>query len=333
MSKNAMEIPQGSGSGLVWDKNGHIVTNFHVINDKDSAQITLTDENGKQTQYPARLSGFDVDKDVAVLKIDVPDSKKLRPISIADSQGLQVGQSALAIGNPFGLDHTLTVGVVSGLGREVRSLSGRPISNMIQTDAAINPGNSGGPLLNLDGKMIGMNTAIYSQDGGSMGVGFAIPTDILKQVVTSLIVQGRVIRPAIGVSLLGSEQAKAYGIERGALVLEVPMGSPGALAGLRGTSQNVFGGGLPQLGDIIMQIDGIDIKDEKGYFEVLETKEVGQKVSVKVLRTDVTRTGDENGPGTDEVKRSLVDLDVVLREKPEQRSLFSRINPESLLQR
>lgn len=143
------EIPQGAGSGLVWDKDGHIVTNFHVIRNSEGAQITLTDEDGTKTDYNAKLRGFDVDKDIAVLKVDAPASK-LRPIPLdITKDGLRVGQTALAIGNPFGLDHTLTIGVVSGLGREVPGLSGQPIQNAIQTDAAVNPGNSGGPLLNI----------------------------------------------------------------------------------------------------------------------------------------------------------------------------------------
>ncbi|CAM9312057.1 unnamed protein product, partial [Discosporangium mesarthrocarpum] len=180
--------------------------------------------------------GYDPDKDLAVLKIEAP-KEALKPIALGTSSKLRVGQLTLAIGNPFGLDHTLTTGVVSGLGREVRSPSGRPISNVIQTDAAINPGNSGGPLLDSSGKIIGMNTAIYSPSGGSAGIGFAIPVDTLKSIVESIITKGRVIRPMIGITYLESARASTVGIDKGVLVLDVPVGSPPAKAGLQPTTR------------------------------------------------------------------------------------------------
>ena len=171
MSMSATEVSAGTGSGFVWDDAGHIVTNYHVIRSAEAAKVVLTDEHGLQKRFDARLVGYNPDKDVAVLKIDAGLSRP-PPISLGSSSSLRVGQTTLAIGNPFGLDHTLTMGVVSGLGREVQSPSGRPITNVIQTDAAINPGNSGGALLDSSGRLIGMNTAIYSPSGASAGIGF-----------------------------------------------------------------------------------------------------------------------------------------------------------------
>jgi len=330
-SMNVLETPQGTGSGFVWDKQGHVVTNFHVIRNSEAAQITLTDKDGIQTPYPATLRGFDVDKDVAVLKIDAPP-EQLQPISLGVSTNLKVGQATLAIGNPFGLDHTLTVGVVSGLGREVRSPSGRPISNVIQTDAAINPGNSGGPLLDSYGRLIGMNTAIYSPSGGSTGVGFAIPVDTLKLVVQSIIEQGRVVRPAIGVSYLESSQARALGINKGVLVLAVPSSSEATAGGLRGTSRNSKG--LLELGDVIVQMNDSVINDEKDLFKFLEGRTVGEKVKVRVVRTDVVPAAvesDSSGEGdpatiVQGVTRYETELFIALKEKSDSKALTSSIN-------
>ena len=188
---NPIEVPAGTGSGFVWDKQGHVVTNYHVIRGAQGAQVGLTARDGTTTKYAAELVGYNPDKDVAVLKVDT-GIKGATPIQIGSSKGLRVGATTLAIGNPFGLDHTLTVGVVSGLGREVQSPSGRPITNVIQTDAAINPGNSGGALLDSSGQLIGMNTAIYSPTGASAGIGFAIPVDTLKYQVDTIIKNGKV---------------------------------------------------------------------------------------------------------------------------------------------
>jgi len=188
-------------------------------------------------------------------------------------------------GNPFGLDHTLTVGVVSGTGREVRSPSGRPISNVIQTDAAINPGNSGGPLLDSTGKLIGMNTAIYSPSGGSAGIGFAIPVDTLKFIVDTLIRDGRVVRPVIGISYLESRQAKALGITKGVLILDVPTASPAFKAGLRGTKRTESG--LIEVGDIIIKIEDKSVDTEADLFEALEEYKPGDRIRITVNRVDV----------------------------------------------
>ena len=199
---NEVAIPKGTGSGFVWDSEGHVVTNFHVIQAADAAKVTVTDASGKTRSYAASLVGFNPDKDVAVLQIKTGDRGEdpLRPIELGESAGLRVGQTTLAIGNPFGLDHTLTVGVVSGLGREMTAPSGRPITGVIQTDAAINPGNSGGALLDSRGRLIGMNTAILSPSGSSAGIGFAVPVDTLRQQVQAII-EGRLApRAALGIT-------------------------------------------------------------------------------------------------------------------------------------
>ena len=272
-STDVMDVPIGSGSGYVWDNEGHIVTNFHVVQSAKSAQVAIltpgssssssikpaytsvrpgalgTDNNGSsvlknysRSVYKAKVVGVDPTKDIAVLKVDDVPINQLRPIQVGTSTGLRVGQGSLAIGNPFGLDHTLTTGVISGIGREVKSPIGRPISNVIQTDAAINPGNSGGPLLDSSGKMIGMATAIYSPSGVSAGVGFAIPADTVKLIVNMLIQNGQIVRPLLGVSILDSKQARqALGITKGILILEVKPGTPAAKAGLRGLKRTDSG--------------------------------------------------------------------------------------------
>lgn len=281
-----MEVPQGTGSGFVWDQEGHIVTNYHVIRNAANAKVVLTDKDGKLETYNAQVQGIDPDKDIAVLCI--PEATKLqkesqlRPITVGTSANLKVGQSTFAIGNPFGLDHTLTTGVISGLGREVRSPSNRPISNVIQTDAAINPGNSGGPLLDSNGKLIGMNTAIYSMSGSSAGIGFAIPVDTLKYEVDTLIREGKVVRPIIGISYLESSRAQTLGINSGVLVLDVPEGSAAQAAGLKGTSRQANGN--VEIGDIITAIDDEVINSETDLFKALEKKKVGDVISLKAVR-------------------------------------------------
>lgn len=283
-SLNPMETPAGTGSGIVWDKEGRIVTNFHVIRAASGAKITLAN---KKT-YDAELVGSSADDDVAVLKIKAPQDE-LVPIDIGDSSNLRVGQSTYAIGNPFGLDHTLTTGVLSGLGREMKSPTGRTISNVIQTEASINPGNSGGPLTDARGRLIGMNTAIYSPSGASAGVGFAIPVDTLKVIAQGLIENGRIVRPVIGISYLESSQARALGIEKGVLVLDVPEGSAAEKAGLRGTSRMTFGS--IELGDIIIGIDDESVKNEGDLFKALDKHKVGDTVRIRVLNnTDGERT-------------------------------------------
>lgn len=285
-SMNVLETPAGTGTGFVYDKDGHVVTNFHVIRNAGSARVTLTDGDGKSRMtVKAKVVGVDPDKDIAVLSIDLPSEAKakLRPISIGRSADLVVGQAALAIGNPFGLDHTLTTGVISGLGREVRSPSNRPITNVIQTDAAINPGNSGGPLLDSSGNLIGMNTAIYSPSGASAGIGFAIPVDTLRFEVDTLIRDGKIVRPVIGISYLESSRAKTIGIQKGLLVLDVPPGSPAQVAGMRGSARG--SDGRVSLGDIIVGLGNTDVSTESDLFKALEQYKVGDSVQIRVLRS------------------------------------------------
>lgn len=320
-STNVMEVPVGTGSGFVWDDKGHIVTNYHVVRSAQVAQIAVLtrvwddDESEKSKKnssiarrresmssltsmrpgdpgvtnfsrkvYKAKVVGVDPGKDIAVLKIDAP-VYDLYPIDVGTSTGLRVGQSAYAIGNPFGLDHTLTVGVISGIGREMKSPIGRPITNVIQTDAAINPGNSGGALLNSAGKLIGMNTSIYSPSGASAGIGFAIPVDTVKYIVEILIRDGQVVRPVLGISYLESKQARSLGIERGVLVLEVPTSSPAFKAGLKGTRRTESG--LVEIGDIIIKIEDFKINTEADLFQALETLKPGDVVKVTVNRVDL----------------------------------------------
>src|SRR3989475_11158352 len=209
---NLYQIPQGTGSGVVWDTNGNVITNFHVIQNADAAQVTLAD----QSNWKARVVGVAPDKDLAVLRIDAP-ATRLRPIPIGTSKDLQVGQGVFAIGNPFGLDQTLTTGVISALGREIESVTRRPIQGVIQTDAAVNPGNSGGPLLDSAGRLIGVNAAIYSPSGASAGIGFAIPVDEVNRVVPELIRAGQVVRAGLKIQLAEEPVMRRLGLD-GALI-------------------------------------------------------------------------------------------------------------------
>jgi S1-C subfamily serine protease len=338
----SIEVPLGSGSGIVWDTQGHIITNFHVVRNAQSAQVAflttpgdrkklppsaqksplgpestipfsgtlavpptspaepsgfssgVSDMNGdiRRVVYKATVIGADPSKDIVVLKVDAP-KQLLHPIQLGTSKGIKVGQSALAIGNPFGLDHTLTAGIISGTGREVKSPIGRPINNVIQTDAAINPGNSGGPLLDDHGKLIGMNTAIYSPSGASAGVGFAIPVDTVNLIVQALIRDGQIIRPVLGISVLEVKQARTLGINGGVLVLYVPQDSPAAKAGLRGTRRTESG--LIELGDIITKIGDSNISTETDLFTSLEKYKPGDTVSITVYRAVPTGEIDDSG--------------------------------------
>lgn len=275
-SLNLLQIPEGTGSGFVWDNAGNIVTNFHVIQNASGAQVTLAD----QSTWKASRVGVAPDKDLAVLRIDAPASR-LHAIPIGSSQDLQVGQKVFAIGNPFGLDQTLTTGVISALGREIESVTRRPIQGVIQSDAAINPGNSGGPLLDSSGRLIGVNTAIYSPSGASAGIGFAIPVDTVNRVVPELIRYGRVIRPGIGVQVAEDQLARRLGLT-GVLVVDVTQGSAAARAGIRSTKRDSFG--RVRLGDVIVAIDGKKIESTNDLFLVLEGYKVGDSVNLSLLR-------------------------------------------------
>ncbi len=228
-SLNLFEIPQGTGSGFIWDQDGHIITNYHVIQKASAARVTLADHSS----WEARLVGTAPDQDLAVLAINAPRGR-LRPMPVGTSRDLIVGQKVFAIGNPFGLDQTLTTGIISALGREITSVRGRVITGVIQTDAAINPGNSGGPLLDSASRLIGVNTAIYSPSGSSAGIWFAVPVDTVNRVVPQLLRHGRVVRPGLGVRMAEDVSTQGLGVS-GVLVLDVPPGSAGATAGLRGT--------------------------------------------------------------------------------------------------
>ncbi len=274
--RNAMAIPAGTGSGFVWDRQGHIVTNFHVIAGADGARVTLSD----QSVWPAELVGAYPDKDLAVLRIEAPEDK-LPPLPVGSSSDLVVGQHVFAIGNPFGLDQTLSTGVISGLGREIMSMSRRPIQGVVQTDAAINPGNSGGPLLDSAGRVVGVNTAIYSPSGGSAGVGFAVPIDTVNQVVPQLIATGRVERAGLGIRLDEGQLASRFGL-RGALVLGVIPGSGAAT--LRPTMRDPRTGRII-LGDLIVAVDGAAVESSLDLYRVLDNRNVGDQVNVTIMRS------------------------------------------------
>eukprot|EP00250_Pteridium_aquilinum_P013286 c21252_g2_i2 orf=448-1470(+) len=276
-----MEVPQGSGSGFIWDKNGNVVTNYHVIRGASDLRVTL----GDQSTYEAKVVGFDRDKDVAVLHIDAPQSK-LRPIPVGSSADLLVGQKVYAIGNPFGLDHTLTTGVISGLRREISSAAtGRPIQDVIQTDAAINPGNSGGPLLDSSGSLIGINTAIYSPSGASAGVGFSIPVDTVNGIVDQLVKYGKVTRPVLGITFAPEQSVEQLGVS-GVLVLDAPPMGPAGKAGVKPTTRDSYGRLV--LGDIITSINGEKVKNGSDLYRILDHCKVGDEVAVEVLRGDHT---------------------------------------------
>ncbi len=277
-SRNVYEIPAGTGSGFIWDDQGHIVTNYHVIKDAYKAKVTLAD----QTTWDAEVVGIEPRKDLAVLKI--PNSAKLKPLPIGTSHNLKVGQSVFAIGNPFGLDQTLTTGIISALGREIQSAAQVPIRDVIQTDAAINPGNSGGPLLDISGRLIGVNTAIYSPSGAYAGIGFSIPVDVVNWVVPDLIKFGEVRRPVLGVDLVQQQILDRMEL-KGALVMDVTPGSGAAKAGLQPTRRS--GNGDIILGDLIIGVNGEPIQTNNDLFLTLEKYKPGQQVQLKVKRKDI----------------------------------------------
>jgi S1-C subfamily serine protease len=280
-------VPQeGTGSGFIIDKDGHVITNNHVVEGADRIVVTLSDE----TSVEADVVGTDPANDLAVLKITVP-SDRLHPVQLGSSAALRVGQRAIAIGNPFGLDRTLTTGVISSLGRPLEVSDQRTVYDVIQTDAAINPGNSGGPLLDSQGEVIGVNTAIYSPTGGSVGVGFAIPVDTVRRVVASIIEKGYYPHPWLGITGLSvvPELAEALElpVERGVLIVEVTRGRPAAQAGVRGPDREVRLGNyvIPVGGDILTAIDGNKVREMEDLVKYLETEtEVGQVVTLSLVR-------------------------------------------------
>jgi S1-C subfamily serine protease len=286
---------QGSGSGSIIDTKGHILTNHHVVADAQKLEVTLADGS----KWPGKLVGSDPDNDLAVIKIDA-SREKLKVISMGDSRNLRIGQKVLAIGNPFGLQRTLTTGIISSLGRTIRSAVGTLIEDVIQTDAAINPGNSGGPLLNSDGEIIGINSAIISPSGGNVGIGFAIPVNTAKRVVPELLTKGYVTYPWIGATIqsLIPEIAKyrKLKIERGAMIAEVVKDGPADKAGLKGGNQRVQVGNMIVLvgGDIVVMADQHDVKTNDELIRYIREKKPGDTILLKVYRngnfTDVKVT-------------------------------------------
>ena len=300
---NIQDAPAGAGSGIVWDSSGHVVTNWHVVAGAAKVNVTFTD----QQVFSATVVGYDDDKDIAVLQVDYEHPVAVamgkygtpanapppaittkrtgadaRPLPIGTSSDLMVGQRVYAIGNPFGLDHTLTTGVISGLGREIQSgNTGRPIDGIIQTDAAINPGNSGGPLLDSSGRLIGINTAIYSNSGTSSGVGFALPSDMVAGIVEQIIKYGRVTRPIMGITFAPDAAVEQLGLG-GVLVLDARENGPAWRAGVKATSRDQAGRLI--LGDVIVEMDGALIRNSTDLYRTLDKLSVGQEIALKVMR-------------------------------------------------
>lgn len=278
----------GSGSGSIIDKRGYILTNVHVIQNATIIYVSLFDG----TQYEAKIVGQDLDSDLAVIKFDPPEGMDLKTISFGDSTNLKVGQKVIAIGNPFGMERTMTTGIVSGLGRPIQHSNKRIIRNMIQTDTAINPGNSGGPLLNAEGKMIGINTMIMSSSGNSAGVGFAVPSETAVRVVSDLLKYGKVQRGVLDAKILQLNrriaQYAGLDIASGILVSEVDRGGNAEKAGLKGGTEAVYYGNRTSIiylgGDVITKIDGIKIASLADYYSALESKRPGDQIEVVVHR-------------------------------------------------
>jgi S1-C subfamily serine protease len=307
-------VPQsGTGSGAIFDNLGHIVTNYHVIEVADvrggSIEVTLADK----TKHPARIVGKDPNNDLAVLKIDVPQNR-LSPIALGTSDGLQVGQKVLAIGNPYGLERTLTTGIISSLGRSIEAENGRIIEDVIQTDAAINPGNSGGPLLNTRGEIIGINTAIVSPGGGgNVGIGFSIPVDTVQRITKDLVTYGFVRRPYLGIRQNAAIALAEYGslarrlridAEGGLLVVQVEPGSPAEAAGIRGYSREEIVGNyrVPAGGDVILAINGRAVNSVGELGTAIDRHKPNETVTVSILRDN-----------------RKIEIPVVLREDPRTR--------------
>lgn len=275
----SVEVLPGTGSGFVWDERGHIVTNYHVVKGSQSAAVRLWDRRS----YEAIIVGASPEHDIAVMRIDVPLARP-DPVPIGTSRDLLVGQKVFAIGNPFGLDYTLTTGVISALDRTIPGENGRAIEHLIQTDAAINPGNSGGPLIDSAGRVIGINTAIYSPSGAYAGIGFAVPVDTVNRVVPDLIAHGRYIRPTLGIMAdddFSEPFLKEIGIE-GVLVLRVEAGSAAERAGLRGTKR--LSGGRIALGDVIQAVEGKAVDSVDELIDHLERYQIGDRVRLDIFR-------------------------------------------------
>ncbi|NUP13431.1 MAG: trypsin-like serine protease [Polyangiaceae bacterium] len=278
-----VEVPAGSGSGFVWDDKGHIVTNFHVVDGAQSLTVTL---QGAKS-FTATIVGTEPRKDVAVLKIDAP-KELLVPLKVAPKESaLEVGQKTIAIGNPFGLDHTLTTGVISAVGRQVDGAGGVTIRDMIQTDAAINPGNSGGPLLNSAGELIGMNTMIYSRSGQSAGIGFAVPSGTISRVAPQIIATGRAEQVGMGINIDPSGRVERRLRMKGVVILGVKEGGPAAKAGLVGVQEQDR---TIVVNDVIVAIDDQPVADYDDLYNALDQKKAGESAKVTIVRGEKKRT-------------------------------------------
>ena len=276
------EVPAGSGSGFVWDDKGTIVTNFHVVDGARSVTVTFHD----QETFEAKVVGLDPRKDIAVLKVEAP-AKLLVPLKVAKAEELEVGQKAIAIGNPFGLDHTLTTGVISALGRQVQGAGGVSIRDMIQTDAAINPGNSGGPLLDSAGQLIGMNTMIYSKTGSSAGIGFAVPISTIGRIVPQILKSGHAEQVGIGIGVDPLQKLERRLRLEGVIVLQVPEGSAAATAGLKGLTRTRRG---LALGDVIVGVDTVRVTHFDDLYTALDAHHPEDTVKLVVQRGDAAVT-------------------------------------------
>lgn len=277
-SMGVVEVPAGSGTGFIWDNQGHIVTNFHVV--QRSNKLFVSFKDGSEAE--AKVIGVEPRKDVAVLKVNLPKNSPRESLQIADSAKIFVGQQAVAIGSPFGLDQTMTTGIVSALGRSIPGAGSVTIRDMIQTDASINPGNSGGPLLDSRGHLIGMNTAIYSGSGSSAGIGFAVPSNTIQRMVSQIIKFGRVVQPGIGISVIPDHIAQRAGLPAGVALMEVLPGGPADQAGLRGTTRNRRGDIV--WGDRIVSIEKEKIGSYDDLYNVLSEYEVGRFVTIAFVR-------------------------------------------------
>lgn len=281
---DAIEVPAGAGSGFVWDTDGHIVTNYHVAD--EGTKFLITFHNDKK-QYEAKFIGGERTKDIAVLKL-LEKPSHLKPVNVGKSNSLKVGQMSIAIGNPFGLDHSMSKGIISALGRKIRGYGGMKIHDMIQTDTAINQGNSGGPLLDSSGNLIGMNTMIYSTSGSSAGLGFAVPVDTVSRIVPQIIKHGKVIRPALGISILPDRIKERYVGEKGVAISTILDGGSADKAGLRGMKEDRMG--RLYIGDIILKINDKAVNSHEDIYHTLEKYKIGDEVTVTYERSEKIKT-------------------------------------------
>ncbi|OWK43085.1 S1C family serine protease [Fimbriiglobus ruber] len=284
LNLGVQEQQTGTGSGFVWDEDGRIVTNFHVVKDAVTNGRGLRVVMSDRSTYDGQVIGTAPDYDLAVVQISAPKDK-LKKIKVGHSSDLEVGQKVFAIGNPFALSLTMTSGIISALDREIESSTDRPITGVIQTDASINPGNSGGPLLDKDGRLIGVNTAITSPSGGNVGIGFAIPVDTVNSVVTELIQRGRILKPDLGVKFVDERRLRRAGFANGVMIQEVDPNGPAAKAGLHGLSQDPQTGDV-EPGDLIVAINGEEVRKTADLGRILARFKVGDKVKVAYERAE-----------------------------------------------